>query len=50
MGDSDSSKSKVEDEGIANLCLMARENTGQSDELEEVTLEYLLTFTKEYRA
>ena len=29
---------------------MARDNTWENDEFEEVTLEYLLTFTREYLA
>ena len=39
-----------EGEEIANLYLMARDNTEESDESKEVTLEYLLTFTKDYLA
>ena len=45
----DSSESE-KDEEIANLCLMVRENIRESDKSEEVTLEYLLIFTKEFVA
>jgi len=45
--DSDRFESKSKDEEIANLCLMARESSGGSDKSKEVTLEHLLTFTKE---
>ena len=33
-----------------NICLMAKDNKGESDESVEVTMECLLTFTKEYLA
>ena len=48
--DSNSSKSESEDEEVANLWLTARDSTRESDEFEEVILEYILSFTKEYHA
>ena len=45
-----SSKSESEDEEVANLCLMSRENIQESNQYEEVTLAYLLTLIKEYLA
>jgi len=48
LNDSDSSGSESEDEEIANLCLMARENSRENHESEEVTSKYLLTFSKQY--
>ena len=44
---SDSSESKSEGKEIANFCLMARESIEKNGESEKVTLEYLLTFTKD---
>ena len=46
--DSDSSESESENEEMANLCLMVRDNSREIDESKEITLEYLLTFTKEF--
>jgi len=43
--DSGSSESKSQNEEIVDLCRMARENARESDECEEVALEYLCTFT-----
>ena len=38
--DSDSSGSESKDKEIANLCVMARESSGENDECKEVTLEF----------
>ena len=46
----DRCESETEDEDIANLYLMARDNNIESEESKELILEYLLTFTKEYLA
>ena len=46
QSDSDSLGSESEDEEIANLYLMPRESSKEDDELEEETMEYLLTFSK----
>ena len=48
--DNDSSGSESEHEEIANLYLMTRESSEENNGLEEVTLEYLLTFSEEYLA
>jgi len=48
--DSDSSECESEYEKIANHYLMARDSAEESDEFEELILEFLLTFTKEYLA
>ena len=46
--ENDSSWSESEDEKITNLCLMATQKLRENNESEEITLEYLLTFLKEY--
>jgi len=46
--DSDSPWNESEDEETTNLFLMTRESLGGNDESEDVTLQYLLTFSKEY--
>ena len=47
---SDNPWDESDNEKIVNVCLMVRESSGRNDELEVVTLEYLLTFTKQYLA
>ena len=44
----DGFESESEDEEITNFYLMGRADIRESDESEQVTLEYLLTFTKVY--
>jgi len=50
QNNSDSFGSESEDEQITNLCLIARQNSGENDESKEATLEYLLTLSNKYLA
>jgi len=44
--DSDTFESESEDKQIANLYLITKESSEENNELEEVTLENFLTFSK----